>query len=96
MTRPSRSLTTGQALELSHGKQSGHILANSCVSSGFFLEWRDIVYNSPASSNRRNYVMGERGSSAFQLEGHDVGEYTIAATSGVDQLIKKVNALIKD
>jgi hypothetical protein len=40
--------------------------------------------------------MEDNGTQGFQLEGHDVGEYTIASAVGVDELIKKVNALIKE
>ena len=35
-------------------------------------------------------------SSGFQLEGHDVGEYTIASGKTQRALIKKVNALISN
>ena len=31
----------------------------------------------------------------FQLDGHDVGEYTITSAATADALVKKVNAFIK-
>jgi hypothetical protein len=31
----------------------------------------------------------------FQLDGHDVGEYKVAQGGSIDELVKKVNALIQ-
>ena len=40
--------------------------------------------------------MDEERPSNLQLEGHDVGEYTIVRAFEIDELVKRVNSLIEE